>query len=124
MIHILYASNFLDQRRRGCLEVAPITLHVPPNWPGQGLGYAFGSVLGEWAVPLWSLVCGIFTGWSLEARPGYCGLALGHRCVLKELTETVYLDSRCDRGAPSLQIKGTNVGTRCKVTLGPEQAGP
>lgn len=70
------------------------------------------------------LVCGIFTGWSLEARPGYCGLALGHRCVLKELTETVYLDSRCDRGAPSLQMKGTDVGTRCKVTLDPEQAGP
>lgn len=115
------------------MEVAPITLHVLPNWPGQGLGYAFGSVLGEWAVPLWSLVWRARSGiWHLhglvfrsQTRLLWPSTGtLGHRCVLKELTEIVCLDSRCDRGAPSLQIKGTNVGTRCKVTLGPEQAGP
>lgn len=47
LIYIFHACNFLNQRRKGCLGVTPITVSVLPSWLGQGLGYMLGSILGE-----------------------------------------------------------------------------
>ena len=35
-------------------RVTPITLGVLPSWLGQDMEHMLGSVLGEWAAPLWS----------------------------------------------------------------------